>query len=384
MNTKYLITIILCSLFFAACKKGADYHPVIYFTDTEQLPEKKITVDGPSSVGISVTSSIKVTSDITAKIEIDSSLVASYNRLKGTSYKFLPDGSFTLTAANNHLVIKSGTNRSESANFSITTLAQFAEGITYCVPVTITDVEGDIPVLESSRTMYIIIRRAIITKAASLASNRYFRVPSFATTPALSNVANLTLECRINVNTFQTANPFISSVMGIEENYLLRFGDVSVANNQLQLAGGLIGGNKHPVTSKATFSTAQWIHLAVVYNGATISLYVNGVLDNYTDATGGGVNLTDTYSGGFQIGTSAGSRYLNGAISEARVWSKALTPSELQNNLCYVDPTSPGLIAYWRFNGDITGNDVADLTGHGHTAIANNTITWISGVRCPN
>ena len=383
MKLSYIFSALLLLSVAVACKKAPEYAPKLYFTDTEQFPEKTLTVDGPSTVGLSVTSSIKVDRDIRVSIETKPDLVESYNQQNNTHYQALPAGSYSLATNNGAITIASGTNRSDVANFSILSLDQFEEGVTYCLPVSITNVEGGMDVLESSRTMYLIVKRTIITQAASLASSRYFRVPGFATDPALGSVAALTMECRISVNAFQTANPFISSVMGIEENFLLRFGDVSILNSQLQLAGGLINGRKFPVTSKGSFTTNQWIHVAVVYNGATIALYVNGVLDNYTDAQPGGVNLTDTYSDGFLIGRSAGSRYLNGAISEARVWTRALTPTELQNNLCYVSPDSPGLLAYWRFNGDISGNNVSDLTGHGYTAIANNTITWIPGVRCP-
>jgi len=384
MSTRYLIPIVIVLAgLLHGCRKGADYHPVLYFTDTEQFSEKMLTVDGPSSIGLSVTSSVKAGTDINVSIQSNAALLETYNKLNGTTYEFLPEGSYQLQVPNNNLVIRSGSNRSESATFSITSLASFKEGVTYCVPVSITGVQGGVEVLESSRTIYLIIKRSIITQAASLASNRYFRVPSFATDASLSNVPNLTFECRILVNAFQTANPFISSVMGIEENFLLRFGDVSIPNNQLQLAGGLVSGNKYPVSSKASFSTGKWYHVATVFNGSTISLYIDGMLDNYTDAANGGVNLTDTYSNGFHIGYSAGSRYFNGAISEVRVWTRALTQKELQNNLCYVPPASNGLLAYWRFNGDINGNTVADLTGHGHSAVGNNTITWVPGVKCP-
>ncbi len=40
------------------------------------------------------------------------------------------------------------------------------------------------------------------------------------------------------MNGWKTTSPFISTVMGIEENFLLRFGDVNIDPNQLQLAGG--------------------------------------------------------------------------------------------------------------------------------------------------
>ena len=377
----FAVMILLAGI-FTGCQKATKYHPALYFTGTEQFPEKKISIEGPVDVDVSITSSIVVSKDISVKIKIQPELLDAYNDLKGTAYKFLPDGSFSISATD--LVIRNGVNISDVAKFSITTLANFLEGVTYCVPITIIETNGDIPVLESSRTLYLIIKQTIITRAASLVSSRYFKVPSFLTTPAISSVSALTLECRVYVNAFQTANPFITSIMGIEETFLLRFGDVSIPNNKLQLAGGQInGGGKFPVTSQATFATGKWYHVAAVYNGSTISVFVDGVLDNYTDAQSGGIDLTNSWSDGFLIGRSAGGRYLNGYVSEARVWTKALTATELQNNLCYVDPASPGLLAYWRFNGDINGLEVADLTGHGHTAVANNSITWVNGVRCP-
>ena len=382
IRTKYLFAaLMLLSFFFINCRKAIHYHPVLYFTGTEQAPELKFTIDGPSNIGISITCSHKVTKDITVNFKVKPELLDSYDSLKGTAYQFLPAGSFNLEATS--VVIPNGLNVSAVSKFSILSIADFQEGVTYCVPISITEVIGDIPVIESSRTVYLIIKRTIITKAVSLASSQYFTVPAFQTDPTLANIPKITMECRVFASSYQTANPFISSIMGIEENFLLRFGDVSVANNQLQLAGGLINTKKFPVTSKTYFSTGKWYHIAVVYNGSRITLYVNGVFDNYTDAETGGINLTDTYSGGFHIGFSAGGRYLNGNVSEARVWTRALTATELQDNLCYVDPTSNGLLAYWRFNGDATGNNVTDLTGHGYTAVAAKPITWVSAVRCP-
>jgi hypothetical protein len=364
------------------CKKGADYQDKLYFTGTEQSPEVRFTVDGPSDVGISVTSSARVTKDIKVSIKVDPSLLDSYNKLQGTAYQLLPEGSYALPV--NSITIKAGSTTSESAKFSVLSLDNFKEGVTYCVPVTIVGVDADMPVLNASRTEYLIINRTIITQAAVLSPN-YFTVAKFQTEASLASVPKLTMECRVLVNQFTTANPFISSLIGIEENYLLRFGDVSIANNQLQLAGGKVGDKKYPVTSKAFFATSQWYHIAVVYDGARNNVYVNGVLDNYTDAQAAGVNLTDSYSGGFHIGFSADGRLLNGYVSEARVWTRALTAKELQNNLCYVDPTSKDLLAYWRFNGaDQAGTGITDLTGHGYTAVASRAISWVPGVRCPN
>ena len=270
-----------------------------------------------------------------------------------------------------------------ATELNITSTDNFTQGSIYCVPVTITTVEGGLGVLEPSRTIYVLINQTIITQATVLSPN-YFTVPSFQTDPTLASVPKLTLEARVYVNAFQTVNPFISSVIGIEENFLVRFGDVAIQNNQVELAGGLINGNKYPVAGNTLFSTGQWYHVAAVYNGSTISVYVNGALDNYTVAEQGGINLTDTYSGGFHVGYSADGRLTNGYVSEARVWTTAQTSAELINNLCYVDPTSKGLLAYWRFNEVDSAGNVTDLTGHGYTAVAAKKVAFVAGVKCPN
>lgn len=385
MKTKYIFTVlILLTGVFAGCKKSAPNRDVLYFTGTEQSPETKLTVDGPGSIGISVTSSTKVDKNIEVMLQLRPELVDTYNKATGKSYVVPPQGSYSLSAGN--VVIKSGSNVSEAVKLSVTSLDGFKEGTTYCVPVMITNADGGIDVLEPSRTIYVVINRTIITQAVNLAGSNYFTVGNFATDPSLTSIAELTMECRVFVNSFQAANPYISSVMGIEENFLLRFGDVSIQKNQLQLAGGLIAGKKFPVTSNTSFSTGKWYHVAVVYNGSSVTLYIDGKRDASTEASKGAITFTGTngtYLGGFHIGFSERGRYLNGYISEARVWTKALTPTQLQNNLCYVDPTTSGLLAYWRFNG-ADGVNVTDLTGHGYTAVAAKTITYVQGVRCPD
>jgi hypothetical protein len=381
MKTKYPIFILIAAaVIFSGCKKSLPYNDVIYFTGTETTPETKFTLDEPASIGISVTSSAKMDKDVAVSIKLDPQLVESYNNLTGKSYEFLPAGSYELSA--NSLVIENGSYVSESAMFSITSLDQFQEGSIYCVPITITGSDDDIDILEASRTKYLIINKTIITRAVDLNNSTYFAV-DFESDPSLSYVPALTFECRIFMNGFQTSNPYISTVMGIEESFLLRFGDVSVANNQLQLAGGLISGKKYPVTSKTYFSTGRWYHIAAVYNGSTIALYVDGVLDAYTDAQAGGADLTYNFNGNFYLGYSAGGRRLRGYISEARVWTRALSAAELQSNLCYVNPEANGLLAYWRFDNVDTSGNLPDLTGNGFDAVPNNEITWVDGVRCP-
>src|SRR3712207_9415665 len=77
-----------------------------------------------------------------------------------------------------------------------------------------------------------------------------------------------------------------------------------------------------------------------------------------------------TWDDTFAIGRSVGhQRFFDGLVSECRVWNIARTQSQLQNGVCYVDPTTPGLVAYWRFNGQLQDDGtVLDETGHGYNA----------------
>ena len=103
----------------------------------------------------------------------------------------------------------------------------------------------------------------------------------------------------------------------------------------------------------------------------------------YAEAEESYRKLFDSSIEGIYVTTPDG-RLLNGSVSEARVWKRSLTANELQNNLCYVDPTSDGLVAYWRFNDADADGNVTDLTGHGYKAVASRSIVWVPGVRCPN
>lgn len=374
MKTVYFIMLAVCMGIFASCQKAAEFQDVIYITGTDESNTKMLTVDGlQGEIGISVRASSPAQTNIIVGLSANPGLVEKYNKENKKNYAVMPEGDYELSAS--EVIIKTGAYISDNpVKLSILTTERFEEGKTYLVPVSISSVEGgDMPVLETSRTVYIVVNKTIITTVASLSGSRYFTAP-FEGVAALSSLSAVTYETRVYINKFASRSPFISSVMGIEENFLMRFGDVNIDPAQLQLAGG-----GYPVTSTEPLSTGRWYHLAIVFDGATIKMYIDGQLNASREAPRGGVGLA---SGGFFIGRSAGGRPLDGMISECRVWSKALSQFEIQNNICYVDPTTPGLIAYWRFN-HTEGKVATDYSGNGYDATANNDVTWIPGIRCP-
>ncbi|MBP1618939.1 MAG: hypothetical protein H6Q14_2766 [Bacteroidetes bacterium] len=377
------LSIILTLIVMGGCRKYAEFGDVAFFTGTESSALTKFTIEEPSNMGITVKATEKVPNDVIINLKIDAGLLKALNQSTGKSYAMPPEGSYSLSADN--ITIKAGSYISDAVSFEITSFDNFKDGVNYCVPVTITSVEGGLSVLESSRTIYIVVNRVVITKAVNLKKSVYFTVPTFQTSADVSAMSEVTMECRVYVNNFQSYTPYISSIMGIEENFLLRFGDVSCDKNQMQIAGGKVSGTRYPVTGDTRFATGRWYHVAVVYDGSTMALYVDGKLDKYTSTEKGIVNFNDTYSGGFHIGFSETGRLLDGYVSEARVWSKALTQNELQDNLCYVDPASENLVAYWRFNDVDEEGNIPDLSGHGHLAEpSSKSLTWVEAVKCAN
>lgn len=373
MQTKLILLMTLFITLFSACKNAEDLEDVLYFTGTETSPVSQYTIDGPTDIGITVSSSCLASSEQKINISVATEKLEEYNHTNGKTYKGLPEGSYKLSSES--ILLKAGENVSEQLILSLLNTSKFEEGAVYCLPLTISNVEGGMPVLESSRTIYIVLNQTIITQAAA---SKNMPIP-FEDDPSLASVPQVTMEARVMVTKFASSNPYISTVMGVEEEFLLRFGDVTIEPNQLQLAGG-----GYPVTAKTEFETNKWYHLAVVFDGSTIKLYVNGELDGQTDAPRGPIVLCGkTDKRRFYIGGSLNSRLLNGYISEVRVWKKALSQSQIQNNMCYVSPDNyKDMIAYWRFNDGADAEVIKDWTGNGwdiNTTISN----WVEGVKCP-
>lgn len=371
--------LIIC---MAGCQKGPDFGDVIYLTGTMSQPIVRFTVDGPSSMGLTITATDKVKADQKAVIKAAPELMKAYNEANGRNYEVPPADAYSLQDGS--VTIKSGDYISSQAKLTVNP-DKMKKGVAYCLPVTIASSEGEFGVLQSSRTAYVVFNQVITSKVANI-QGMYYSVPSFMGSGASSvnSMDQLTMECKVYVNAFQGSNPYISSVIGIEERFLLRFGDVSCDKDQLQLAAGTVGGKKYPMTLEMHFATGRWYHLACVYDGKTITMYVDGKAQSSVTTSGGKVDLSWDYMDGFHIGRSERGRYLNGWVSEARVWNVARTPAELEDCVCYVDPTTPGLVAYWSFDGTVQEDgSVQDLTGHGHNAVPSSTPQWIENQKCP-
>ncbi|WP_316804118.1 LamG-like jellyroll fold domain-containing protein [Pedobacter nototheniae] len=194
----------------------------------------------------------------------------------------------------------------------------------------------------------------------------------------------LTFEGWVKPAGFKAASPYISTIMGVEVSdanvALLRLGDASLANNKLQFVLNTGGATPKKLNSATALTANTWYHVAATYDGATMKIYINGVLDASLSATG-----TISANGTFQVSRSwDANRGFNGQLDELRVWKTALPQTSIQGNKCSVAVNSSNLEAYWKFN-EGTGTSIADATGHGHTANLVNmeSTDWSTIVPCP-
>ena len=386
-----LLALLLC---MAGCKKGADYGDAIYVTGTLSSNNIRFLVDGQSSVGLTVSSTAKTETDITIKMKPAPELLDEFNASTGRNCQLPPSGSYSLDGS--EVVIKAGKAISTQLEVKADS-KELQEGVSYCVPVSITSVDGGgVDVLETSRTAYLMLTKVIKIKAANLARSGCFDIPGFGGVDSpVKALGQMTLEMKVLPVSFSG----ISSLCGCEENFLFRFGDgAGNPANKLQLSKGSIGTATHPDQKDhyeswvdKEFETGHWLHFAAVYDGRYLRLYLNGEQIHFVETNNGGtINLSMAYDGHswddtFAIGRSVGhQRFFDGYISECRVWNVARTPAELQDGVCYVDPTSKGLVAYWRFDGETQEDgSVLDMTGHGYNAIPYGTIKWVDNQKCP-
>lgn len=323
--------------------------------------------------------------DVKVSLKVDASLTSEYNAKNDTHYEILPAEHYQLSK--DRVVVPAGKTTSEEVSIKFLKLDELEIDATYLCPFSIGGAEG-VGVMDGSRTMYYLVRRSSAITTAMNLKNVYVTVPGFdkgsPTADVVNNLSSVTMEAIIRVNSFQQE---ISSIMGIEQYFLMRIGDSNFPNQQLQVQSTF---GKFPESSKQKLLLpGEWYHVALTWDLAntTIAFYVNGQLQSISNVHGksdlttislGDKAPDDEFGNGgdfnFYFGRSYGeshdiSRQFDGEICEARIWNVARTQEQIWENMNDIpDPTEePALCAYWKFD-EGTGMEVEDRTGHGNNA----------------
>ena len=135
---------------------------------------------------------------------------------------------------------------------------------------------------------------------------------------------------------------------GVNANKIFYFGgDVA----------GVGGSGFFTQTGTTNITNANWVHVAMVVNGTSVTGYVNGAQDSGLSRTLG-ANIVYKSASSNHIGVRSGSfgsyGWWNGRVDEVRVYSDTLTATEIgyiYNNTTASIPTD-NLTAYYKLNGN--------------------------------
>ncbi|MES2863811.1 MAG: LamG-like jellyroll fold domain-containing protein [Bacteroidota bacterium] len=139
----------------------------------------------------------------------------------------------------------------------------------------------------------------------------------------------------------------------------------------------------------ASVTLNAWQHVAGVWDGSSIYIYVDGVLKGTTTGvTGSNFAVTNN---DVVIGSNSYPEPFAGSIDEVRIWNRNLSQCEIQNNMNGELPGGQtGLLAYYQFNQGIASADntsettLFDSSGNNYNGTLNNfalvgaTSNWVN------
>lgn len=369
----YLVLVLLVSASLICCQKESESF------------ENKVYINSPSKVGsvlfkentindvrtIQAAIAQPAAHDITITYRADLSLVTNYNGAFYDQAIALPSENYELPEPQARII--AGGIRSTEITVHFKDINKLDTEKTYVLPITIEN--ANISILESARTTYYVLKGAALINVVADIEENYLHIDTWAKPEVVTDLSQITMETLIRVRNYDR---MISTVMGIEGKFLIRFGDMGFPSNQIQIATS--GGNFPGADPNKGLPTNKWIHIALTYdssNGET-KIYVDGNLQSEGTNMFGKVSLATNGPDGFYIGYSYENiRYLSGEISECRIWNIIRTREEIANNPYDVAPNAPGLVAYWKCNEGV-GSVVKDHTGNENnlTAKSGTTLRW--------
>ncbi|AZQ62741.1 LamG domain-containing protein [Flammeovirga pectinis] len=150
-------------------------------------------------------------------------------------------------------------------------------------------------------------------------------------------------------------------------------------NNGILISWNGFGGNN--TTGSTTINANQWIHVALVREGITTRIILNGTLEVENTNSGGYTGETINLFLGAKSASGILSNFFTGKIDEFRVWDQVLTPAEItaaMNDQLVGDETN--LLASYSMN-ELSGTTIPDNSPNGYDVSLENMTNddWVAG-----
>ncbi len=131
-------------------------------------------------------------------------------------------------------------------------------------------------------------------------------------------------------------------------------------------------------TPANTITDSNWHHIAVVRNGNSLEIYVDGILEASGITVGAhGTMFAATKTLGLGGNANIGGGWAQGQMDEVRFWNYARTQTEIQNNSnLKLNGNETGLVAYYPFD-EGSGNETVDQSVNAIHGINTGTSQWV-------
>ena len=391
---KYLLGVVAAAALLSSCNdrelKELTNQAYIAQTGTQagrigslQLGDSEVSTD------INIRISSPQSKDQTYALELSQEALDEYNKLNGTAYTMLPASQVALSSS--QVVVKAGAVFSEAVKVTLQPLTQeqMNLGKKYAVAFKLKSVDASTPILNGADTYVYAIKTITSASAPILGTYKGVYYRAIARGIPATDLERFTVEMRVNINGLDINNQAIFGAWAQGSEIYMRFGDATPPYNYLNIKFG--DGGQIDRTFEGA-KTDTWYHIALVYDGAQATLYVNGSKVISTDKPAG---RTFKLNDAIHVAGSGAAWFRNACIfSELRIWNTTRTPEQLKDNEYTVDPSTPGLLHYWKMNeghGGTFANSIAGgpaLNVYGAAYDENNpassqilTPTWVSNVR---
>ncbi|WP_163357804.1 DUF1735 and LamG domain-containing protein [Dysgonomonas sp. 25] len=370
---KFLLLSLLALFLLNSCESDDSFGNKVSLTSATKVTTLLIKPANVSAVeALQVEMPHPQSYEIHLKYEADTSLVKKYNEAFYDNAKLLPASFYEIPVP--YDTVNVGTVRSIGKTIHFKDINLLSRDTVYVLPVTITNINAS--TLESANTHYYVFKgAALINVVADLEENALGAYTSWNNPSALRGITEITMEALVRARNYDR---MISTVMGVEGRFLIRLGDAGFPSNQIQVATNR--GNFPGSDANKGLPLNTWTHIAVTCNTASgaVKVYVNGRVQSEGTISGlGTLDMTASGTQKFYIGRSyEDSRYFAGEFSECRIWNVVRTQEEIESSIYEVDPTTPGLVAYWKCD-DGAGNTVTDYTANeNHLTSRKTVIKW--------
>lgn len=319
---------------------------------------------------LSIGLALKAETRIQAKFVVAPELLARYRMaFNAPDAQGFPEENVEIE--NPEVTIEQGAVQSTNATVKFNNINLLDRNISYVLPVQLVNITGVDP-LESKTIAYFVFKGAATINVVADVADNYFPIKWESD---VSSIKTITVETLVRARSWDPVegkDDALSSLFGIEGNFLLRVGDADRTSGEAQLVNP--NGNWPGPNADLALPVNKWVHIAVVWDGATGEriMYHDGVRVAKDEKASGTLNIES----GCYIGRSWNDeRWVNGELAEMRIWTVQRTQEEIASNMYEVDPDSDGLLAYWKFN-EGAGKTIVDHSGNGNDIEAVNDLGW--------